>query len=163
MKAWLHQCPGEIPKGMGSPCEMAKYELDNTFPETEWTICVVPEMKDGYRIDQDDGRWVLSGGETGVLYGAYAMIRKYYSGQQVPVQMESLPRYGLRMINCWDNADGTVERGYSGRSLFFENGQFAYDPDRMRELGRLLASVGLNVLCINNVNVHDPAQLLLED
>ena len=55
MKAWLHQCSGEIPKGMGSPCEMAKYELDNTFPETEWTICVVPEMKDGYRIDQDDG------------------------------------------------------------------------------------------------------------
>ena len=104
MKAWLHQCSGEIPKGMGSPCEMAKYELDNTFPETEWTICVVPEMKDGYRIDQDDGRWVLSGGETGVLYGAYAMIRKYYSGQQVPVEMESLPRYGLRMINCWDNA-----------------------------------------------------------
>ena len=163
MKAWLHQCPGEIPKGMVSPCEMAKFELDNTFPETAWKIRVVPEMKDGYRIDQEDDSWVLSGGETGVLYGAYAMIRKLYSGQQVPVETESSPRYELRMINCWDNADGTVERGYSGRSLFFENGQFAYDPDRMRELGRLLASVGLNVLCINNVNVHDPAQQLLED
>ena len=163
MKAWLHQCPGEIPKGMVSPCEMAKFELDNTFPETAWKIRVVPEMKDGYRIDQEDDSWVLSGGETGVLYGAYAMIRKLYSGQQAPVETESSPRYGLRMINCWDNADGTVERGYSGRSLFFENGQFAYDPDRMRELGRLLASVGLNVLCINNVNVHDPAQQLLED
>ena len=163
MKAWLHQCPGEIPKGMVSPCEMAKFELDNTFPETAWKIRVVPEMKDGYRIDQEDDSWVLSGGETGVLYGAYVMIRKLYSGQQVPVETESSPRYELRMINCWDNADGTVERGYSGRSLFFENGQFAYDPDRMRELGRLLASVGLNVLCINNVNVHDPAQQLLED
>ena len=163
MKAWLHQCPGEIPQGIASPCEMAGYELKNTFPETAWTIRVVPEMKDGYRICQENGSWVLSGGDTGVLYGAYAMIRKYYSGRQAPAAVESAPRYALRMINCWDNADGTVERGYSGRSLFFENGHLAYDPDRMRELGRLLASVGLNVLCINNVNVHDPAQLLLED
>ena len=46
---------------------------------------------------------------------------------------------------------------------FFENGKLTYDPLRMRELGRLMASVGLNVLCINNVNVHFPAQLLLED
>ena len=38
-----------------------------------------------------------------------------------------------------------------------------YSPERMRTLGRLLASAGLNVLCINNVNVHEPAQRLLED
>ncbi len=163
MKAWLHQCPGEIPQGIAAPCEMAEYELNNAFPESAWTIRVVPEMKDGYRIRQENGSWVLTGGDTGVLYGAYAMIRKYYSGQPAPAAEESAPRYALRMINCWDNADGTVERGYSGRSLFFEGGHFAYDSGRMRELGRLLASVGLNVLCINNVNVHDPAQLLLED
>jgi len=69
----------------------------------------------------------------------------------------------LRMINCWDNAEGDVERGYSGRSLFFEGGKLNYDPARIRQLARMLASVGVNVICINNVNVHAPAHQLIEE
>ena len=67
------------------------------------------------------------------------------------------------MINCWDNMDGSVERGYAGRSLFFEGGEFAYDPARIRHLARMMASVGLNVICVNNVNVHEPAQGLIAE
>ena len=67
------------------------------------------------------------------------------------------------MINCWDNLDGSVERGYAGKSLFFDEGFFAYDPQRLRHLGCMMASVGLNVLCINNVNVHEPAQGLIDE
>ena len=59
--------------------------------------------------------------------------------------------------------DGSVERGYSGRSLFFEGGKPDWNPVRLRQLGRLLASVGINCLCVNNVNVHYPAQLLITD
>ena len=67
------------------------------------------------------------------------------------------------MLNCWDNLDGSVERGYAGRSLFFEDGHLAYDPERIRNLGRLLASCGINLLCINNVNLLYDAQRLMED
>ena len=163
MKAWLHNCAGEIPKEIGSAYDLACFELNSAFPDIQWHIRLDPKMGDAYRVYPENGRWTVSGGETGILYGAYSMIRKKDSGQPAPFSAESAPAYSLRMINCWDNADGSVERGYAGRSLFFENGRFAYDPERMRELGRLLASVGLNVLCINNVNVHDPAQQLLED
>ena len=163
MKAWLHSWSAEIPSEIASPFDLACFELRNAFPDVEWTVRIDPEMGEGYRVYPENSQWVVTGGETGVLYGAYEMIRKHFAGQPAPFASESAPRYPLRMINCWDNADGTVERGYAGRSLFFENGRLAYDPDRMRELARLLASVGLNVLCINNVNVHDPAQQLLED
>ena len=163
MKAWLCNCSCEIPADIASSYELACYELKHAFPDIPWIVRLSPEMGDAYRVCRENGQWTVSGGETGVLYGAYEMIRKKYSGQQAPFAAESAPAYSLRMINCWDNFDGTVERGYAGRSLFFENGRFSYNPERMRELGRLLASVGLNVLCINNVNVHYPAQLLLED
>ena len=56
-----------------------------------------------------------------------------------------------------------MERGYAGRSLWFEKDTFSYEPDRMRQLGRMLSSVGINVLGINNVNVHAPAQELLDE
>ena len=84
------------------------------------------------------------------------------AGQALPLG-DHAPFYSLRMLNCWDNAEGTVERGYAGRSLFFEGGHFDYNPARMRQLARMLASVGVNVLCINNVNVHDPAHKLIEE
>ena len=163
MKAWLHALP-DLPDSLSTPSAVAAWELSCALPGTVVTLNTVPDMAESYRADRSaDGSWNISGGETGVVYGAYALILKSLSGESVPDVIESAPKYRLRMINCWDNADGSVERGYSGRSLFFEGGRLDYDPARMRELGRLLASVGLNVLCINNVNVHFPCQLLLED
>ena len=121
-------------------------------------------MGDGYRIEPLNGETCrLTGGKTGLLYGAYRLIMDRLCGSGYSSQVSSAPKYALRMVNCWDNADGQIERGYAGSSLFFRNGRLDYDRDRIRMLGRLLASAGLNVLCINNVNVHFPAQLLLED
>ena len=71
------------------------------------------------------------------------------------------PAYPLRMIDHWDNMDGTVERGYAGKSIFFANGDFRGDDARLRSYARLLASVGINAVCINNVNVAQPAQELI--
>lgn len=163
MKAWLNQLTAEVPASVADPATLARFELEHAFPGRAFTLNPVPDMGDGYSLETRGEETVLSGGPAGLLYGAYEIIFRLLSGQALPEKFASAPRYALRMVNCWDNADGSVERGYSGLSLFFDNGRLAYDPARMRELGRLLASVGLNVLCINNVNVHFPAQLLLED
>ena len=164
MKAWLAKLNSDLSFSPSSPEELAADELSRAMPGVACRTETVPSMGDAYRIRRlQDGSYVISGGSIGVLYGAYALIRSVLSQEKLPEDVCSSPRYALRMIDCWDNADGSVERGYSGRSLFFADGRLQYDPARMRELGRLMASVGLNVLCINNVNVHYPAQLLLED
>lgn len=164
MKAWLSQLYTDLDFNPSSPEELALFELSHALPDISCRMEKEPAMGEGYRIRLErDGSYVISGGSAGVLYGSYALIRNKLCGKTIPEKLSSSPKYALRMINCWDNMDGAIERGYSGRSLFFEGGRFHYDPFRMRELGRLMASVGLNVLCINNVNVHYPAQLLLED
>ena len=164
MKAWLSRLNADLSCAPSSPEELARRELSAALPDTACSVVTDPGLGEGWSISRKpDGSLAVTGGKTGVLYGAYALIRRVLSGEAVPDFSSSLPKYALRMINCWDNADGTVERGYSGRSLFFEGGRLQYDPLRVRELARLMASVGLNVLCINNVNVHFPAQLLLED
>lgn len=163
MKAWLSRLH-DLDFSPALPEELAKFELSRALPSLPVRLEADPTLGEGYRIRREpDGGTVISGGSSGILYGAYALIRSSLSGAALPDDFSSSPRYSLRMIDCWDNADGSVERGYSGRSLFFDGGRLCYDPLRMRELGRLMASVGLNVLCINNVNVHFPAQLLLED
>ena len=164
MNLWLGKLEKEIPASLKTPAEVAQYELDRFFPGVPFVLCEQPGMGDAYRIDiPEKGSFMLTGGCTGLLYGAYRLIADFICGLPVSGTISSSPKYALRMINCWDNADGDIERGYAGRSLFFRNGRLSYSAERIRTLGRLLASAGLNVLCINNVNVHDPAQLLLED
>ena len=164
MKLWLKRLDFEVPAGIRSPGELARFELDNALPGISAELREQADMGDAYRIEPlPGGSYLLSGGSTGLLYAAYRLISDSLCGTGIAFPLSSAPGYTLRMIDCWDNADGSVERGYSGRSLFFDGGKLSYSGTRLRELGRLLASVGLNVLCVNNVNVHFPAQLLLED
>ncbi len=163
MKLWLSKLGYEVPAGLKTPAETARFELDHALPGIPVALREQSGMGDSWRIEPKDGGFVLTGGSTGLLYAAYRLILDRLCGETPAAPVSSSPKYALRMINCWDNADGFIERGYSGRSLFFGGGKVSYDPSRLRELGRLLASAGLNVLCVNNVNVHFPAQLLLED
>ena len=164
MDLWLSRLNEAVPAEVKTPAELARFELSHVFPEMEVSLTEDAAMGEGYRIEPSaDGRVHITGGNTGLLYGAYRLILDRLCRETFSAPVESAPKYALRMINCWDNPDGTIERGYAGRSLFFENWKLSWDPERIRELGRLLASAGLNVLCINNVNVHFPAQLLLED
>ena len=162
MNLWLNKLSSDLPAGLRNPVDLARFELDSAG-----IAAVLREdasMGDAWCVEpQQDGSFHLAGGQTGLLYAAYRVIMGHLCGEAFSEMLSSSPRYALRMINCWDNMDGVIERGYSGRSLFFENGRLSYSVGRMRTLGRVLASVGLNVLCINNVNVHDPAQRLLED
>lgn len=163
--SWLPFLSKDIPSHLTTPAEVARFELSQALPRLapSWTAEIHADgVGEGYAISVEGRCWRISGGDRGVLYGAYALLMALSAGQEVPYGPQQ-PRYSLRMVNCWDNADGDIERGYSGRSLFFEGGKLDYDPARMRQLGRMLASVGLNVLCINNVNVRNPAHRLIED
>ena len=164
MNLWLDRLCRDVPADLRSPAELARFELDHTLPGFTVELLEQPDMGDAYMLDPlGGGTFRLTGGPSGLLYGAYRLIADSLCGETPAAPVCSSPKYALRMINCWDNADGTVERGYAGGSLFFEGGRLVYSPERIRTLGRLLASAGLNVLCVNNVNVRFPAQLLLED
>ncbi len=163
-KAWLKSLDRPVPAELQKPAEVAAFEAETyfRFHRSGGSACfqVEKEMGESYAVTRAGDGFLIRGGETGVLYGAYALIRCLETGEELPEGAQK-PRYGLRMIDSWDNMDGSVERGYAGRSLWFEDGRFDYDPDRIRQLGRMLGSVGVNVLCINNVNVHQPAQQLI--
>src|SRR5262249_3431491 len=58
----------------------------------------------------------------------------------------------IRWVDEWDNADGSIERGYAGRSIFFDNGRVREDLAPVAEYARLLASIGINGCNLNNVN-----------
>ena len=110
----------------------------------------------GYRISVSDDSIVVEGGdENGVLYGVFRFL-VLASGGYSPesLNITEKPFFSLRMIDQWDNADGSVERGYSGASIFYEKDRPVSDMKRLTDYARLLSSVGINAICINNVNVH---------
>lgn len=102
-------------------------------------------------------RLELAGGsESGVLYGVFRLLFGIAQGwEPARLATEELPANQLRMINQWDNADGSIERGYAGASIFYRDGEIVRDLERVRDYARLLASVGTNAISINNVNVHE--------
>ena len=91
---------------------------------------------------------------AGVLYGTFRLIALMQSGTPLKdLSIRQHPRYEFRLLNHWDNLDGTVERGYAGRSIWWNN---EGDEVQLRELyttyARANASVGINGASINNVN-----------
>ena len=95
---------------------------------------------DGYRIS---GRTVTARTELGLLYGRYALLR----GEQG----ESHPYYKLRILNHWDNIDGSIERGYAGKSIFWNN-RLEIDHSLIEKYAEANASIGINGTVLNNVN-----------
>jgi alpha-glucuronidase len=95
----------------------------------------------------------------GVLYGVFTLLRKLALGEEV-AKLDEIrnPSAPLRWVDEWDNLDGTIERGYAGPSIFFVNGRVRTDLRRVRDYGRLLASLGINGCVVNNVNA-DPKTL----
>ena len=71
-----------------------------------------------------------------------------------PLDERTTPYAPIRWVNQWDNLDGSIERGYGGRSIFWENGHARADLTRVADYGRLLASLGINGCSINNVNAN---------
>ena len=97
--------------------------------------------------------------DRGTLYGVFALLRKIAFAEDLShLQEVQEPANPIRWVNEWDNLDGRIERGYGGRSIFFENGSVRADLARAGDYARLLASVGVNGCIVNNVNA-DPRVL----
>jgi alpha-glucuronidase len=100
---------------------------------------------------------VAGADDRGVLYGAFALLRLIAGGSGLwRVDLRSSPAFRIRWVDEWDNPDGSIERGYAGRSIFFEGGNVREDLAPVSEYGRLLASIGINGCNINNVNGASP-------
>ncbi|RKM59943.1 alpha-glucuronidase [Butyrivibrio sp. CB08] len=119
---------------------------------------------EGYRIDgSHDGILLEAFDEKGVLYGVFAILRQIACGKRATeVEENAAPTNPLRMMNHWDNMDGSIERGYSGESFFYVNEEIVID-DRTRDYARFMASIGINGIVINNVNVKGAASYLITD
>ena len=102
---------------------------------------------------------IASGSDVGALYGVFHFLRLVQTGQPVAsLSIEERPRFERRILNHWDNLDGTIERGYAGRSLWkWEELPGRLDP-RLEEYARANASIGINGTVLNNVNAN-PASL----
>lgn len=98
---------------------------------------------------------VAGGSDRGVLYGAFALLRRLALHEDVSALDERQePAAPIRWVNEWNNLDGSIERGYAGRSIFFDNDRVVDDLSRVKDYARLLASVGVMACTVNNVNAN---------
>jgi alpha-glucuronidase len=86
------------------------------------------------------------------LYGVFHLLEEIATQQTIPAVYQSAPSAPIRWTDEWDNLNGTIERGYAGSSIFFENGHVRQDLTRAGEYARLLSSIGINGCNVNNVN-----------
>jgi alpha-glucuronidase len=100
--------------------------------------------------------------EVGALYGAFHFLRLLQTLQPIDrLDISQTPRLRLRVLDHWDNLDGSIERGYAGRSLWdWQSLPGKVDP-RLQDYARANASVGINGSTLNNVNAN--SQILSAD
>ena len=109
---------------------------------------------DAYAIKSEGEKTqITAANDAGLLYGAFHLLRL----QQMELATTGLdireqPAYDLRILNHWDNPDGTIERGFAGRSIFLNPA-----PERMKMYARANASIGINGAVLNNVNAKPEA------
>jgi alpha-glucuronidase len=125
---------------------LAGAQLTAALPDDGFWIKTVRQGSARYTV-------VAGGSDRGVLYGVFALLRKIALDQQLDaLDDKEIPYAPVRWVNHWDNLNGSIERGYGGRSIFWENGHARSDLTRVSDYGRMLASVGINACSIDNVN-----------
>lgn len=165
--------------------KIAKQELENNWrgKNVELKIDKSLNLGEGYNIyarpaQQGDNiqyeATITASNPIGLLYGAYELIRlqntdTYNTGSgnqqnfSKAIDKTEKPQVGLRILNHWDNLDGSIERGYAGKSIFKweeiklgKNGKGGSISkslhDRLITYARANASLGINGSVLNNVN-----------
>ncbi|HTR82509.1 MAG TPA: alpha-glucuronidase family glycosyl hydrolase [Bacteroidota bacterium] len=116
--------------------------------------------KDGFLLKTSESRGhklivVAANDDIGLLYGTFGLLRLIQTGRSLDdIDTVSTPRIQYRLLDHWDNLDGSIERGYAGKSLW-NWGQLpdTIDP-RYRDYARANASLGINGAVLNNVNAN---------
>lgn len=141
-------------------------QLKALLPET--IVAKVETLSDeGYMIasallGEKRSTVIVSKSEIGVLYGTFHFIRLMQTGKPVDaLNLISEPAIAYRMLNHWDNMDGSIERGYGGSSLWKWDELPEYVNGQCYDYARFCASIGINGIVLNNVNA-DP-KILLQD
>ncbi|MFL5620326.1 MAG: alpha-glucuronidase family glycosyl hydrolase [Gemmatimonadaceae bacterium] len=98
---------------------------------------------------------VAANEEVGALYGTFALLRRMQTHQSVrALSLRDAPRVALRVLDHWDNLDGSVERGYAGRSIWRWDSLPSGVSPRYRDYARANASIGINGAVLTNVNAN---------
>ena len=165
--------------------KIAKQELENNWrgKNVELKIDKALNLGEGYNLyarpaQQGDNiqyeATITASNPIGLLYGAYELIRlqntdAYNTGSgnqqnfSKAIDETEKPQVGLRILNHWDNLDGSIERGYAGKSIFkweeiklgknSKGGSISKSlHDRLITYARANASLGINGSVLNNVN-----------
>lgn len=98
---------------------------------------------------------IASRSEIGALYGTFHLLRLAQTRQPLgALDLVQRPRLARRLLNHWDNLDGSIERGYAGRSLWLWDELPARVDPRVEDYARANASIGINGTVINSVNAN---------
>jgi alpha-glucuronidase len=104
-------------------------------------------------IDGHHATVIAANDDIGVLYGAFQFLRLLQTHQGLEqLNVSSSPQIQLRLLNHWDNLDGSVERGYAGASIWDWQKLPDYLDPRYTDYARACASVGINGTVLNDVN-----------
>ncbi len=131
-----------------------------------FTLLIKPDAAvkfDGFKLSENS---VQANNQWGILYGVYEILRRQQTG--MPVQNGEIvnPSYQQRILNHWDNLNGSIERGYAGLSIFWKgdkNSNVTDDDKKLwAEYARANASIGINGSVLNNVNAS-PQMLSTEN
>lgn len=131
-----------------------------------FTLLIKPDAAvkyDGFKLSENS---VQANNEWGILYGIYEILRRQQTGVLVRNGEIVNPSYQQRILNHWDNLNGTIERGYAGMSIFWKGDKNSTvteeDKNLWTEYARANASIGINGSVLNNVNAS-PQMLSTEN
>ena len=155
-RLWLRYQQVNKAKVTGTEC-LAAEELRQYYDGMEVTLTLDATLpEEGYQISGQTGRQTIRAkSELGLLYGAYALLRSQSDPSSVRQGVTEKPFFRYRILNHWDNLDGSIERGYAGRSIFWDldgTNPKAIDARLIKEYARANASIGINGTVLNNVN-----------
>ena len=150
-------CQVELRAQPSPTTAIAVRELHDFCKQPRMTLIVdkslAEELKtDGFIVSNDT---LKAATDQGLLYGAYDLLRSQQSrpGER---SYREVPCFPLRLLNHWDNLDGSIERGYAGQSIFdfdrVATGKRPLDTKRLTQYARANASIGINGSVLNNVN-----------
>lgn len=148
--------------------DIARNELINGWlgePNSTVTLTVKIDKAikgDGFKLTATT---IQANTDLGILYGTYELLRRQQTGETIEFGCSN-PSYERRVLNHWDNLNGSIERGYAGYSIFWRDGADSLtvtekDKQIWIEYARANASIGINGTVLNNVNAS-PLMLTAE-